>query len=79
MGYPATAHASIAEVQTAIARVLAACKAAGKFAGMVSILFRGAIFARVVGNVIANPRLSLSSALPPIRSRRASSKDVSSR
>ncbi|ORY57409.1 Pyruvate/Phosphoenolpyruvate kinase-like domain-containing protein [Leucosporidium creatinivorum] len=34
MGYPATEHASIPEVQEAIARVLAACKAAGKFAGM---------------------------------------------
>ncbi|PPQ79570.1 hypothetical protein CVT25_003452 [Psilocybe cyanescens] len=34
MGYPALAHESIPEVQEAIARVLAAAHAAGKYAGM---------------------------------------------
>lgn len=37
MGYPATQHPNIPEVQEAIARVLAACKSAGKYAGMVRI------------------------------------------
>ncbi|KAM0751793.1 Phosphoenolpyruvate/pyruvate domain-containing protein [Meredithblackwellia eburnea MCA 4105] len=34
LGYPATQHPNIPEVQEAIKRILAACQAAGKFAGM---------------------------------------------
>ena len=34
MGYPALEHARIPEVQEAIKRILAAAKAAGKYAGM---------------------------------------------
>jgi 2-keto-3-deoxy-L-rhamnonate aldolase RhmA len=35
MGYPSHKHPHIPEVQEAVARILAAAKAAGKYAGMV--------------------------------------------
>ncbi|GAA5861969.1 hypothetical protein JCM1840_006892 [Sporobolomyces johnsonii] len=34
LGYPPTSHPDVPQVQAAIARVLAACRAAGKYAGM---------------------------------------------
>lgn len=78
MGYPATEHASILEVQEAIARVLAACKAAGKFAGMVSISLSLASLSLSsrLRHRMADPLWLLSSARRPSKSRRALSKDV---